>query len=305
MNIFELYKLFLKHPVVTTDSRRCPPGSIFFALRGEKFDGNAFAAAALANGCAYAVVDSLDNLVKVERLIKVDNVQQTLQDLARLHRLTLGKPVIGITGTNGKTTTKELVAAVLSQKYNVLYTEGNYNNHIGVPLTLLRLSEAHDVAVVEMGASHPGEISALVEIACPDYGLITNVGCAHLEGFGSVEGVMRTKCELLDYIADTGGKFFMNTELEENLNKVQNLVKVEENKIIRYGVAGSGENQLVTGEVIVGDPFLAYSWRQSSPVQSPNPSIPQSFNGSFYSNGWRLQHHQRTCGHCSRLNIRH
>ena len=192
MNIEQLYKIFLRHPQVTTDSRHCPEGSIFFALKGDTFNGNRFAAAALQNGCSYAVIDEpIDN--SDSRFILVDNALTALQQLAHMHRQHFRGPVIQITGTNGKTTTKELVSAVLAQKYNVLYTRGNLNNHIGVPMTLLRLTTDHDIAVIETGANHPGEIKALAEIVDPDYGLITNVGVAHIEGFGSFEGVVKTK----------------------------------------------------------------------------------------------------------------
>ena len=164
MTIPELYELFIHNPKVTTDSRNCPRGSIFFALKGDKFDGNQYAEKALASGCVYAVIDNPDYFIG-ERTILVDNVLTTLQQLAHRHRKVIGCPIIGITGTNGKTTTKELLASVLSTKYNLLYTEGNLNNHIGVPLTLLRLTHDHEMAVIEMGASHPGDIKELVDIA--------------------------------------------------------------------------------------------------------------------------------------------
>ena len=195
--INELYKVFCQHPTITTDSRVCPKGSLFFALKGDSFNGNKFALMALEKGCQYAIVDEQEQALD-NRFILVDNVLTTLQQLATLHRKALGTPIIGITGTNGKTTTKELVSAVLSEKYQVLFTQGNFNNHIGVPLTLLKLTKEHDIAVIEMGANHPGEIKTLVNIACPDCGLITNVGKAHLEGFGSLEGVLHTKGELYD-----------------------------------------------------------------------------------------------------------
>jgi UDP-N-acetylmuramoyl-tripeptide--D-alanyl-D-alanine ligase len=211
MNLSELYAIYRQHPVVTTDSRTCIPGSIFFALKGESFDGNAYAADALRAGCSYAIVDDLSVQTAGEnRIAAVENVLETLQQLAALHRKTLGIPVIGITGTNGKTTTKELLSAVLSQKYRTLYTQGNLNNHIGVPLTLLRLTERHEIAVIEMGANHPGEIRDLANIAQPDYGIITNVGRAHLEGFGSLEGVIKTKGELYEFLRRTNGKIFIN-----------------------------------------------------------------------------------------------
>ena len=209
MNTEQLYEIFLQHPTVTTDSRHCPEGSIFFALRGESFDGNTFAAAALAAGCAYAVVDEHEYATD-PRCLLVSDVLETLQQLAALHRRKWGHTILQITGTNGKTTTKELIAAVLGQKYRVLYTEGNQNNHIGVPLTLLRLRQEHEVAVIETGANHPGEIAALCRIVQPDCGLVTNVGRAHLQGFGSFEGVKRTKGELYDYLKSHNGLVFIN-----------------------------------------------------------------------------------------------
>ena len=210
MEIKELYEIYKAHPVVTTDSRNCPEGSIFFALKGETFDGNKFAMQALEKGCAYAVVDDSSFLTPHPSLIFVDNVLDTLQQLARYHREQLDIPFVGITGTNGKTTTKELVATVLSKKYRVHYTQGNFNNHIGVPLTLLSIKPDCEIAVIEMGANHPGEIKTLANIALPTCGLITNVGKAHLEGFGSLEGVINTKKELYDNLAERGGHVFVN-----------------------------------------------------------------------------------------------
>ena len=208
MGIKELYEIYKAHPVVTTDSRNCPEGSIFFALKGETFDGNKFAVAAIEKGCAYAVVD--DKTIEHPQTILVDNVLDTLQQLARYHREQLDIPFVGITGTNGKTTTKELVATVLSKKYRVHYTQGNFNNHIGVPLTLLSIKPDCEIAVIEMGANHPGEIKTLANIALPTCGLITNVGKAHLEGFGSLEGVINTKKELYDNLVERGGHLFVN-----------------------------------------------------------------------------------------------
>ncbi|MCF0193315.1 MAG: UDP-N-acetylmuramoyl-tripeptide--D-alanyl-D-alanine ligase, partial [Prevotella sp.] len=203
MTIEELYGIYLENPNITTDSRNCPEHSIFFGIKGERFDGTQFGDAAIQNGAAFAVTEG-DTL-------------KTLQELANYHvrqLKTKGLKVIGITGTNGKTTTKELVSAVLQKKYNVLYTQGNFNNHLGVPLTLLRLREEHEIAVVEMGANHPGEIKDLVNIVEPHYGLITSVGRAHLEGFGSFEGVIKTKGELYDYLREHNGKVFLNNDNE-------------------------------------------------------------------------------------------
>ncbi len=209
--IEDLYKAFLEHQEVTTDSRVCPEGSIFFALKGETFNGNLFALKALEQGCSYAVVDEdVEGTEGNPRIFRVEDSLKALQMLANYHRKQLGTPILAITGTNGKTTTKELTSSVLSKKYNVLFTQGNFNNHIGVPKTLLRLTKEHELAVVEMGANHPGEIKALVNIAEPDFGIITNVGRAHLLGFGSFEGVIHTKGELYDFLREKGGTVFIN-----------------------------------------------------------------------------------------------
>ena len=213
---------------VSTDTRNLPAGCVFFALHGERFDGNKFALQALEQGASLAVIDDpevylqaqqssspqcdLQGAANLPRLLLVEDTLLALQDLARAWRRELGLPIIGITGTNGKTTTKELLATVLSTKYNLHYTQGNLNNQIGVPLTLLQITRAHEIAIVEMGASHPGDIKELVEIAEPNYGLITNVGRAHLEGFGSFEGVQRTKQELYDYLVAHNGTIFRNAD---------------------------------------------------------------------------------------------
>lgn len=247
MEIKELYKIYLSHPDITTDTRKCRPGALFFALKGERFDGNLFVGNALEAGCSYAVTDS-DSTCCDERVIKVDNVLTTLQELARYHRRMLNTPLLAITGTNGKTTTKELTAAVLSRKYNIHATEGNLNNQIGVPLTLLKLRPEHQIAIIEMGASHPGDIRELVNIAEPDYGLVTNVGKGHLLGFGSFEGVIRTKCELYDYIREKGGKVFVRREDEILYGKSEGIERIE------YGVS---PGLAVSGTVADCAPFLA------------------------------------------------
>ena len=219
MNIVEIYNRYKECGCVTTDTRTLKGGEMFFALKGENFDGNEYALKALEAGAAYAVVNSSAKVSESDdpRLIKVDDTLQTLQELARWHRsMTFvdGKPltVIALTGTNGKTTTKELIREVLSVKYRVTATEGNLNNSIGVPLTLLKVNSQTQLAVVEMGASHPGDIKELVNIALPNFGLITNVGKAHLLGFGSFEGVMQTKGELYDYLRRTADKVFLNVD---------------------------------------------------------------------------------------------
>ena len=188
MDIQSIYDIFSRFPLVTTDSRNCPKDSLFFALKGGNFDGNKFARAAVEQGCAYAFVDEAE-FADGERILLVDDSLKTLQRLAEYHRKQLGLKIIGVTGSNGKTTTKELLAAVLGRKFNLTYTKGNLNNQIGVPLTLLSIKKEHELAIVEMGASHPGDIEELVNIAHPDFGLITNIGTAHILGFGSFEGV--------------------------------------------------------------------------------------------------------------------
>ncbi len=207
----QLYQIFQKHPTVTTDTRRITEGSIFFALKGETFDGNTFAKRALELGAAYAVIDNPD-LPKNERLLRVKDVLTALQDLARHHRRQFDIPFIAITGSNGKTTTKELVAAVMNTRYNTLFTKGNFNNHIGVPLTLLQVTEEHEAAIIEMGANHQKEIDFLCSIAEPTHGLITNIGKAHLEGFGGIEGVKQGKSEMYRWLAAHNGTVFINQD---------------------------------------------------------------------------------------------
>ena len=255
MEIAALYKIYQQHPVVTTDSRKCPAGSVFFALKGASFNGNAFAAKALEQGCAYAVIDEEAYACPGdERYILVEDVLSTLQQLAHYHREQFNIPVIEITGTNGKTTTKELIAAVLSKKHQVLYTQGNLNNHIGVPLTLLNLNDTHTRAVVETGANHPGEIKTLAEIVDPDFGLITNVGKAHLEGFGSFEGVIKTKGELYDYLRKKQGTIFLDHD-NPYLGGIAGGLHH-----ICYGVP-SDERISVEGEFLECAPFLNFKWR--------------------------------------------
>lgn len=251
----ELYEIYKSHPVICTDSRICPAGSLFFALKGDNFDANAFALGALEKGAAFAVVDNAEFAVD-ERFILVNDTLETLQELARFHRQQLGTKIIGITGTNGKTTTKELIAAVLKQKYNTHFTQGNFNNHIGVPLTLLQLKPEHEIAVIEMGANHPGEIKMLSEIALPDFGIITNVGKAHLEGFGSFEGVKKTKAELYDFIHAENGKIFLNIGNENLLEMADNSGFADRKGVLPYCLNSDIENKLATGKVISSSPLL-------------------------------------------------
>jgi len=264
MDIKELYTVYQQHPVITTDSRDCPEGSIFIALKGESFDGNKFASQALDKGCAVAVVDDEkiynDYMQSAQpangkMMVLVSDTLQTFKDLAREHRRQFSIPIVGITGTNGKTTTKELVRAVLAQKFNVMATEGNFNNDVGVPKTLFRLNDEHDIAVVEMGASHPGDIKTLAEAAEPTCGLITNVGKAHLQGFGSLQGVIKTKGELYDNLASREGTvIFVNADNKYLTGILPQGVKVE-----AY-TQHNANNAEVMGEIVACDPFLRLRW---------------------------------------------
>lgn len=233
MDIDFVYDIFSKCTCVTTDSRNCPEGSLFIALKGASFNGNRFASESLSKGCRFAFVDEPE-FADGKSVFLVDDCLKTLQSLACEHRKRIGTKVIGITGTNGKTTTKELIASVLSRKYNVLFTQGNLNNHIGVPITLLGLKETHDIAVIEMGANHPGEIETLVNIALPDFGIITNIGKAHLEGFGSFEGVINTKGELYEFLRRNNKIAFINSD-NEILTNIANGIEQ-----IRYGKEKQG-----------------------------------------------------------------
>ena len=234
---------------VSTDTRNLPAGCVFFALHGERFDGNKFAQQALEQGASLAVIDDPEVFSTLNsqhstlnsQLLLVEDTLLALQDLARAWRRELGLPIIGITGTNGKTTTKELLATVLSTKYNLHYTQGNLNNQIGVPLTLLQITRAHEMAIVEMGASHPGDIKELVDVAEPNYGLITNVGRAHLEGFGSFEGVQRTKQELYDYLVAHNGTIFRNADNPY----LENMLAVACNNSKFLSHQGSNDNSLI------------------------------------------------------------
>jgi len=235
MTIPALYNLFLDHPTVCTDTRKIETGCLFFALKGANFDGNKFALEAIEQGASYAIIDDASIAAKA-RLIVVADVLATLQALANYHRKQFEIPVIGITGTNGKTTTKELISAVLASHYPTHFTKGNFNNHIGVPLTLLSMPANTEVAIIEMGANHVGEIDFLCQIAAPTHGLITNVGEAHLEGFGSFEGVKKAKGELYQYLEKNRGLAFINKNEDylqemagENLYRVLYTQSIEPN----------------------------------------------------------------------------
>jgi len=254
MTIEELYSIYLKHPVTSTDTRKITPGSIFFALKGDKFDANTFAQQAIEAGAAYAVIDNAEYQTS-DKLILVDDVLTTLQNLAKYHRSQLHIPFIGLTGSNGKTTTKELINSVLSQHYNTYATQGNLNNHIGVPLTVLAITNDIEIAVVEMGANHQQEIALLSDICQPTHGLITNIGKAHLEGFGGHEGVKKGKGELYDYLQLHHGTAFINAGSDVLLAMAKERSLTD---VIDYG---TGENNSVSGEIIENAPFLKLKWK--------------------------------------------
>lgn len=252
MEIEKLYTFFKQCNKVSTDTRKITPNCLFFALKGENFDGNQFAQQAIESGAKYAVVDD-ETVVKSEKFLFVNDVLKALQDLANYHRKQYNIPVLGITGSNGKTTTKELINAVLSKKYHTIATVGNLNNHIGVPLTLLTMHKATEIAIIEMGANHLNEIEFLCRIAAPNYGLITNIGKAHIEGFGSFEGVIKTKSEMYDFVGQHQGKLFVNADDELLMNLSENIDR------ITYG-ANSEHNKLT---LISGNPVLKLSWNDN------------------------------------------
>lgn len=259
MDIKSIYSLFIQCDGVSTDSRKCPKDSMFIALKGDNFDGNAFVENAIESGSKFALTCD-EKRANNKTIFYVPDTLVALQQLASYHRQQMNATVIAITGTNGKTTTKELTSAVMKAKYgdDVINTEGNLNNHIGVPLTLLRIKSHHKYAIVEMGANHPGEIKTLADIALPDYGLITNVGTAHILGFGSFEGVIKTKCELYDNLKKNNGTIFVNGS-NHNI-----FPKSEGAKRIVYGVEGSSLNASVES----ADPFLKVKFADGSSAQT-------------------------------------
>ncbi|GHA66747.1 UDP-N-acetylmuramoyl-tripeptide--D-alanyl-D-alanine ligase [Pontibacter akesuensis] len=252
-----LYQKYQECQHVSTDSRAAQHQSLFFALNGPNFKGAQFAQMALEKGANYAVVD--DPALASDKVIVVEDTLVALQELARHHRRQLSIPIIGITGSNGKTTSKELVHAVLSQKYNTLYTQGNLNNHIGVPLTLLRIKPEHEMAIIEMGANHIGEIALLCSIALPSHGFITNIGKAHLEGFGSLEGVARGKSELYVHLLEHGGTVFVNTQ-NEHLMRMSRRI---ENKVT-YPAAGDYYHS----ELLEASPYVVYKDEEGNMVHT-------------------------------------
>jgi len=272
MTTEQLYQIYLQHPVISTDTRKIGSGSLFFALKGEKFDANTFAQQAIEAGAAYAIIDNPEYQLG-KRYLLVEDVLTALQDLARHHRRQLQIPVIGLTGTNGKTTTKELINAVLSQHFKTQATQGNLNNHIGVPLTILTIDATHEAAVIEMGANHQKEIELLCSIAQPSHGLITNVGKAHLEGFGGVEGVKKGKGELYD--------FFRKSESQQIQKSKSNpavfinsddaiLMEMADARhlhhVVYYGTQDI--DNLISGEIIENAPLLTIQWTNNTTGQT-------------------------------------
>jgi UDP-N-acetylmuramoyl-tripeptide--D-alanyl-D-alanine ligase len=269
-SITTLYTLFLKYPCVSTDTRKLVENSIFFALSGPNFNGNQFAKTAIENGCALAVIDQAEYQLN-EKYILVDDVLNSLQELARFHRKKMNAKIIGITGSNGKTTTKELLYQVLSRKYKTLATVGNLNNHIGVPLTLLQLTKSHEMAIIEMGASKQGDIKELVDIAEPDFGLITNIGKAHLEGMGGYEGVIKTKTELYDFIKVSKGNLFVNTI---------HAVFEEKSKGIKQFTFGNTQINDVIGTYLGSSPYVQLKWKtkENNEIHEVNSQLMGAYN---------------------------
>ena len=281
--IEEIYKTYLQSRTVTTDSRAITPGCLFFAFKGEKFDGNAFAPQALEQGAALCIIS--DPQYKVDdRCIVVPDVLATLQELATHHRRQLSIPVIGITGTNGKTTTKELVNAVLSRRYRTHATQGNFNNHLGVPLTLLSIPANAEIAIVEMGANHPGEIADLCKIAQPTFGLITNVGRAHLEGFGSFEGVIQTKTAIYRHLASVGGTIFVNADNEILIQSIEEITAGRPQNSLN--LIAYGQTQLLTlnsalltkGHLVGSDPYMKFYIEEGDNVYSIQSQLLGNYN---------------------------
>lgn len=266
-----LYQHYLSHPEICTDTRRITPGCLFFALKGDKFNANDFASKALEQGAAYAIIDEPAYQLTAQYIL-VPDVLQTLQDLAKLHRSHLNIPVIGLTGSNGKTTTKELIRAVLQVKYQTFATSGNLNNHIGVPLSLLAIKPDTEIAVIEMGANHQQEIAFLCEIAQPTHGLITNIGMAHLDGFGGFEGVKKGKAELFGYLKSHDGIAFINQDNPE-ITEMAQRNGLEE--IISYG---QKEGNLISGKLTQSDPTLALAWQKDGSDYKVQTQLTGAYN---------------------------
>ena len=244
MHLSKLYKIFLSSEGICTDSRKIKKNTIFFSLSGKKFNGNKFAEKAIDQGCSYCIIDE-KKFKKNEKYILVDNVLLCLQRLASYHRTKLGCKVFAITGSNGKTTTKEIISSVLRKNYNVLSTDGNLNNHIGVPLTLLRLNKKHEIAVIEMGANHLKEIELLCKIAKPNFGLITNIGKAHIEGFGSLKNILKAKTELFRFLEKNRGTVFVNDDDKKLFEKAKNI------NSINYGSGSKYKSKIIVNNIFI------------------------------------------------------
>jgi UDP-N-acetylmuramoyl-tripeptide--D-alanyl-D-alanine ligase len=251
MNINKLYSIFKQQPLICTDSRKIIQGAIFFALKGNNFNGNKYALKAIQNGCSFAIIDEKEYQTN-QNTILVKDALETLQQLAKFHREQLDIPIIGITGTNGKTTSKELINSVLSSELNCYATKGNLNNHIGVPLSLLEINSKHEIAIIEMGANHQKEIEFLCNIAEPTHGVITNIGIAHLEGFKNLDGVIKTKNELFQFIAKNKGHLFVNSEDELLLDLSNTIEKTT------YGYKGD-----ISGKITATTPLLHINYKDS------------------------------------------
>ena len=267
----QLYEIYQKHPIICTDTRAITNDCLFFALKGENFDANTFAEQALADGAAFAVVDN-QKLAKTDRYLFVDDVLTALQELAKHHRKQLNIPVIGLTGSNGKTTTKELIRAVLSEQFKTFATKGNLNNHIGVPLSILSMQSDVEIAVIEMGANHQKEIELLCEIAQPTHGLITNVGMAHLDGFGGFEGVKKGKAELFAYLKTHNGFAFIN---KNNPHLLEMSSKADLNKVIYYG---SEKENAISGKLKHSDPLIEFEWANQSATYEAKANLTGTYN---------------------------
>lgn len=266
-----LYQHYLKHPVICTDTRNITPGCLFFALRGDNFDANTFAEKALTNGAAYAIIDNLTYKTS-KQCILVPDVLTTLQDLAKHHRAQLNIPVIGLTGSNGKTTTKELIKAVLTEKYKTFATKGNLNNHIGVPLSILSLTNDTEIAVIEMGANHQKEIEFLCDIAQPTHGLITNIGMAHLDGFGGFEGVKKGKAELYAHLKNNHGIAFIN---RNNPYLLEMSAAADLDKVVYYGTEST---DTISGKLVKTDPLIEISWSDKAGSYETSVNLTGSYN---------------------------
>ncbi len=270
-NLTQLYQTYLEHSSISTDTRRITEGCLFFALKGDSFDGNQFAQDAVSAGAAYSIIDD-ERFALNEQFILVDDVLETLQALAKHHRQQLSIPIVALTGSNGKTTTKELVKAVLAERYKVFATYGNLNNHIGVPLSILSITPDIEIAVIEMGANHQKEIAFLCAIAQPTHGLISNVGMAHLEGFGGFDGVKKGKAELYNYLSETNGVTFLNAA-NVDLTSMANTVVLT--NVVRYNV---NEPKAVYGKLTHSDPFITCSWNFEGESYSATANLTGQYN---------------------------